>query len=87
MIIWHRLILEWMMQLRKKQKEPAMLGISMSTVINIFLEKVGNERRIPFEVTADPSYDRDNKRNWKEELKSKKWLKITLKEHELIEVD
>ena len=39
----------------KKKAERACndMGISMSTAINIFLVKVGNERRIPFEVTAD----------------------------------
>lgn len=31
------------------------MGMSMTTAINIFLVKLGNERRIPFEVSAQPS--------------------------------
>lgn len=30
------------------------MGLSMSSAINMFLVKVGKERRIPFDVTADP---------------------------------
>ncbi len=29
------------------------IGISMSTAINIYLKRLGKERRIPFEVKAD----------------------------------
>ena len=34
----------------------AAMGLTMTTAINIFLTKVANERRIPFEVAADPFY-------------------------------
>jgi DNA-damage-inducible protein J len=46
----------------KKNAEQACsdLGLSMSTAINIYLKKLGNERRIPFEVSADPFYSADN---------------------------
>ena len=30
------------------------MGLNMTTAINIFLVKLGNERRIPFEVSANP---------------------------------
>jgi len=30
------------------------IGMPLSTAINIFLVKLGRERRIPFEVAADP---------------------------------
>ena len=30
------------------------MGMSITTAINIFLVKLGNERRIPFEVAAQP---------------------------------
>ena len=30
------------------------MGLSLSAAFNIFSVKVGNERRIPFEVAADP---------------------------------
>ena len=32
------------------------MGLTMSAAVNIFLTKVANERRIPFEVSADPFY-------------------------------
>ncbi len=34
------------------------IGISMAAAINIYLKALGRERRIPFEVTADPSSSR-----------------------------
>ena len=34
------------------------MGMSMTTAINIFLVKLGNERRIPFEVSAQPTISR-----------------------------
>ena len=36
------------------------IGLSMSTAINIFLKKVARERRIPFELSADPFYSESN---------------------------
>lgn len=42
----------------KKNMERACeaMGLSMSAAFNIFAIKVGREFRIPFEVSADPSY-------------------------------
>ena len=36
------------------------IGISMSTAITIYLKKLGREKRIPFEVSADPFYSEEN---------------------------
>lgn len=36
------------------------MGLTMTSAINIFLTKVANERRIPFEVSADPFYSEEN---------------------------
>ena len=36
------------------------MGLSMSTAITIYLKKLDNERRIPFEVSADPFYSENN---------------------------
>lgn len=36
------------------------LGLSMSAAFAIFARKVGRERRIPFEVSADPFYSEEN---------------------------
>ena len=40
----------------KKQMEQACadMGLSMSAAFAIFAKKVGRERRIPFEISADP---------------------------------
>lgn len=46
----------------KKSAEQACedIGMSMSTAITIYLKKLGRERRIPFEVSADPFYSDEN---------------------------
>ena len=36
------------------------MGLTMSTAINIFLTKLANEKRIPFEVAIDPFYSDEN---------------------------
>lgn len=38
----------------------AAMGLNMSTAINIFLTKLVNEQRIPFEVSVDPFYSEAN---------------------------
>ena len=40
----------------KRRAEEALddIGLSMSAAINVFLKKVARERRIPFELSADP---------------------------------
>ena len=48
------------------------MGLTMSSAIQMFIAKVARERRIPFDVCADPFYS--------ENVKSGK---STLKEHEL----
>ncbi len=46
----------------KKRAEEACadIGLSLSAAINIYLKKLGNEKRIPFEVSADPFYSQEN---------------------------
>ena len=41
----------------------AELGLSMSTAFNIFAKTMVRERRIPFEVTADPFWSAENMRH------------------------
>lgn len=36
------------------------IGLSLSTAINIYLKKIVNENKIPFELTADPFYSKKN---------------------------
>ena len=63
------------------------IGLSMSTAINIFLKKVARENRIPFELSADPFYSRENMAELERRINSVRSCESTLKEHELIQVD
>ena len=36
------------------------IGMSMSTAVNIYLKRLGREGRIPFDVSVDPFYSREN---------------------------
>ena len=61
------------------------LGLTMSSAINIYLVKLGNEMRIPFEVSADPFYSPENMTVLEKSIKQLDAGKG--KKHELIEVD
>lgn len=63
------------------------IGLSMSTAINIFLKTVVRENRIPFELSADPFYSRENLTELERRVADIRSGKSTLKEHALIEVD
>ena len=58
----------------KKSMEEACseMGISMSAAFKIFAKKVGRERRIPFEITADPFYSESNIRYLEEKMEEYK---------------
>ena len=45
---------------KKAEQACADIGMSLSTAINIYLKKLGRERRIPFEVSVDPFYSESN---------------------------
>ncbi len=62
------------------------IGMSMSTAINIFLKAVVRENRIPFELSADPFYSKENITELERRVADIRSGKSTLKEHELIEV-
>ena len=61
------------------------IGLSMSTAINIFLKKVARERRIPFELTADPFYSEGNMHYLEKKMDDYKAGRLNLAEHELLE--
>ena len=63
------------------------IGLSMSTAINIFLKKVARENRIPFELSADPFYSRENMAELERRINSVRSGESTLKEYKLIEVE
>jgi DNA-damage-inducible protein J len=72
---------------RSAEKTLNEIGLSMSTAINIFLKTVAREQRIPFELSVDPFYSRENMAELERRVAELNSGKSTLKEHELIEVD
>ena len=48
---------------RTMEEVCADMGLSMTTAFTIFAKAVTRERRIPFEVTADPFYSEPNLRH------------------------
>lgn len=72
----------------KKKMEAACreMGLSLSAAFNIFAVKVGNERRIPFEITADPFYSERNLAVLRERIAKIESGESVPKEHDLIEV-
>lgn len=63
------------------------IGLSMSAAINIFLRKVARENRIPFELSNDPFYSKENMEELERRINDIWTGKSVMKEHELIEVD
>lgn len=70
---------------KRMERACADMGISMSTAFTIFAKKVGNERRIPFEVSADPFYSESNMRYLEQKMADYKAGRLQFAEHELIE--
>ena len=50
----------------KAEKACDKLGITLTTAINMYLVKLGNEERIPFEVSVDPYFDVDTRKRFME---------------------
>ena len=73
----------------KKRMEMACadMGLSMSAAFTIFAKKVGNERRIPFEISADPFFCESNMRHLENVMQDAKDGKANFSEHKLIETD
>ncbi|SDB95770.1 DNA-damage-inducible protein J [Succiniclasticum ruminis] len=72
---------------KKMESACADMGLSMSAAFTIFAKKVGRERRIPFEISADPFYSESNIRHLEAILQDITNGKAHFAEHELIEVD
>ena len=72
---------------KKKKKEMekvcADMGMSMTTAFTIFAKTVTRERKIPFEVTADPFYSENNLSHLRRGIKALNEGKGI--EHDLIE--
>jgi len=73
----------------KKEVEEicASMGLSMTAAINVFLNKVRMERRIPFEITADPDpfYSESNIKHLESIIADIERGKAHFTEHDLIE--
>lgn len=71
----------------KQKAESALddMGLTMSAAITVFLKKVGRERRIPFEISADPFYSESNLRYLEQKMADFKAGRLDFAEHELIE--
>ncbi len=63
------------------------MGLTMSAAITMFLVKVGREKRIPFEITADPFYSAENIAELERRIAGIRNGTSVLKEHDLIEAD
>lgn len=61
------------------------LGLSMSAAFTIFARKVGREKRIPFEVSVDPFYSKENIKYLEKKMADYKGGKLFFEEHDLIE--
>ncbi len=71
----------------KKSMEQACsdMGLSMSAAFTIFAKKVARERRIPFEITADPFYSESNIRYLEKKMNEYKSGTMKVAEHSLVE--
>lgn len=78
-------------QLKKNVEEICQkMGMSLTTALTVFCRKVEQERRIPFEITAepeDPFYSENNMRYLEKKLADIESGRAKLVEHDLIEVD
>lgn len=63
------------------------MGLTMSAAITMFLVKVGREKRIPFEINADPFYSSENMAELERRVAGIRNGTSAMKEHDLIEVD
>lgn len=61
------------------------MGLSMTTAFTIFAKKVCREKRIPFEVSADPFYSKSNIEYLEKLAEDIRGEKAHFAEHKLIE--
>ncbi|MDD2372503.1 MAG: type II toxin-antitoxin system RelB/DinJ family antitoxin [Syntrophomonadaceae bacterium] len=63
------------------------MGLSMTAAFTIFAKKVAREKRIPFEVSADPFYSESNMKHLEQVIADINEGRAKLVEHDLIEED
>lgn len=75
-------------ELKKSMEEVCSdMGMTMTTAFTIFAKKVSRERRIPFEISADPFYSESNMRYLEKVIADIDAGKAKLVEHDIIEVE
>ena len=75
-------------ELKKSMEEVCSdIGINLTTAFTIFAKKVIRERRIPFELTADPFYSESNMKYLEKVISDIDEGRAKLVEHDIIEVD
>jgi DNA-damage-inducible protein J len=62
----------------------AEIGLSVNAALNVFIKRVVRERRIPFELTADPFFGESNMRWLRASAEAARAGKVS--EHELVEI-
>lgn len=72
---------------RGMEQACAEMGLTMSAAFTIFAKKVERERRIPFEITADPFYSVSNIRYLENIMQDIKDGNAHFTEHPLIETE
>ena len=72
---------------RSMEKACSDMGLSMTTAFTIFAKKVSREKRIPFEISADPFYSESNMKRLEKIIADIDAGHAKLVEHDLIEVD
>lgn len=72
---------------KSMEKTCSEIGLSMSAAFTVFAKKVVKEKRIPFELSADPFYSEENIRYLESVIRDMKEGKAHFTEHELLDVD
>lgn len=73
-------------ELKKSMEETcAEMGLSMTTAFTIFAKKVSREKRIPFEISADPFFSENNMKYLEKVISDIETGQANLVEHDLIE--
>lgn len=61
------------------------MGLTMTAAFTIFAKKVSREKRIPFEISAEPFYSESNIEYLEKKIQDYRAGKLQFAEHELIE--
>lgn len=75
-------------ELKKSMEEVCNeMGLSMTAAFTVFAKKVSRERRIPFEINADPFYSESNMKYLEKKISDIESGRAKLIEHDIIEVE